>query len=147
MAAGVHLAGDLAGVFQPRDLLHRKRIHIRTQTNRWSLALSVDHGHNTTLGPACGDLIDAKFLQSLHNKSRRLMALTPQFGVHMNMPPPCLHLVSKPRNTVDHSHRSSPYLCSVSIRRAKNEAPIGATSSLKSNSGWCTDGPSPWPKK
>ncbi len=47
MAAGVHLAGMLAGVAESVELLHRQRIHVGAQANGTRRGTALDDAHNT----------------------------------------------------------------------------------------------------
>jgi hypothetical protein len=108
MPAGMHLAGHFRGMLRPRDLVHGQRVHIRPQSDHRPRAAALDHGDDTALGPARADLLDAELFQPLHDESRRLVAVAPQLGVHVDVPPPGLHLLGKARDTIDNRHVPSP---------------------------------------
>ena len=84
VAAGVHAAGDLAGVRQAGGFLHRQRVHVGAQADRGLAVAVAQHADDAGLADAAMHL-DAPLLQFARDQVGGAEFLQPEFGMGMDV--------------------------------------------------------------
>ncbi|WKL24743.1 hypothetical protein Q1M64_00805 (plasmid) [Sinorhizobium meliloti] len=85
MAAGMHAVRDLARIGQPRLLLHRQGVHVRTNQQGRTGPLAADVPDDTGATDA-GLVLDPEARQGLRDEGSRPDLLEGDFGIFVDAP-------------------------------------------------------------
>ena len=107
VAAGMGNPRSLAGVGNARRFMDRQCIHIGTQADGGSCALSFDDRNDTAGCDTFVDFRNAEFAQLADHEGGGLMALQAQLRMRVEMLPPGRHIRGKVSDPIDDGHGST----------------------------------------